>query len=114
MTALSKIRLSTISKSFIFWAAIVLVLPLSAQQPISSDRINITSDSNSISGLSQDGERVFTYSGNVRLTQGLIELSGREAIVRMNSSTNEIVSALITGDPVYFQRSTELEAKGSE
>ncbi len=87
--------------------SIAVVFSTYAQQQTATDAIYVFSDSNRISGLSSEGERVITYNGNVRLTQGLVKITGDEAVVTLNSSSNEIVNALVTGNPVYFQRSSE-------
>jgi len=91
------------------WFSLAFGFPSYAQQQDAIDAIYVFSDSNTISGLSSEGERVITYIGNVRLTQGLMEITGDEAVVTLNSNSNEVVNALVTGNPVYFQRSSELD-----
>lgn len=95
-------------KKIAFWLSLSLVFSANAQEPNSSYAILIASDSSTISGLFKGEEIVSTHYGNVRLTQGSLEITGNEAVVTMSSTTNEIIHALVTGNPVYFERSSEL------
>ena len=92
-----------------FWLLLFCGLSTFAQQLGTTEAIFVTSDSNKVSGLSSEGDRVITYIGNVRLIQGIVEITGDEAIVTLSPSSNEIVNALVTGNPVHFQRYPELD-----
>jgi lipopolysaccharide export system protein LptA len=64
------------TKNLAFWLSLSLAYTTTAQQPESSEAIYVTSDSSVFRGLFNDGERVVTHSGNVRITQGLVEITG--------------------------------------
>ncbi len=85
-----------------------VAIPTVAQQHRgSSGTVEIRSDSSSVSGLTGEDEVVFSYSGNVQLTNGSVEITGNEAVITMNHSLDAIVHARVTGNPAYFQRQAE-------
>lgn len=101
-------KFSAQSRKLVFSLLLILPLTIKAQQPESSKAIKIVSDKSTALNLSEEGKRIFTYTGNVRLTQEKIEITGNKAEITMDLVTNQIVNALVTGDPVYFQNTTKL------
>lgn len=92
-----------------FWLIVSFIYSSNAQQPVATQQIIITSDITTISGLSGNGNSVFTYNGNVKISRGFVEITGNEAVVTMASSTNKVIDVLVTGSAVYFQQSSELD-----
>lgn len=57
------------------------------------------------SRMSITGEtRFLEMSENVKMTQGTLQISGDEATIEYNISTNEILKVTVIGNPVHYQQ----------
>ena len=52
-------------------------------------------------------------TGNVKLTQGSVNISGDDAAITFNSDSNEAIYVLVNGNPAYFRWSNNLDPSES-